>query len=289
MPAMNGPTPAAAPEPPPEPARRATTGPSGGVDDSAPPVDAALLDEAVDLLRQAGELTLQWFRSSTLTIDRKGDGTPVTEADRAAERFLREAISAAHPDDTIVGEEEDTRAGSSARTWIVDPIDGTKAFTHGVGLYTNLLAINDEHGPAVGVINIPALGETVYAGRGIGCFFNGERAHVSAHDSLTRAHISTSSFGNWRDDQLLRLRAVHANLRTWGDGYGYALVATGRIEAMVDAEVALWDVAPMPVILREAGGRFSNWDGTGDPAAGSGLASNGLVHDELLALLLQEP
>jgi histidinol phosphatase-like enzyme (inositol monophosphatase family) len=256
---------------------------------AVPTVDQALLDEAVDLLRQAGELTLRWFRSSSLTIDRKGDGTPVTQADKAAERFLREAILERHPHDTLVGEEEETQTGTSATTWIIDPIDGTKAFTHGVGLYTNLLAINDEHGPAIGVINIPALGETVYAGRGLGCFFNGEAARVSDHTTIRSAHISTSSFANWRNDQLQRLRDAHANLRTWGDGYGYALVATGRIEAMVDAEVALWDVAPMPVILREAGGRFTNWDGTEDPAGGSGLATNGHLHDELLASLLEAP
>jgi histidinol-phosphatase len=281
--------PAAPASPPPDASSPDAPGAPGPARPTAPPVEPALLDEAVDLLRRAGELTLQWFGSSTLTVDRKGDGTPVTQADTAAERFLREAIRAAHPDDTLVGEEEDTQTGTSPRTWIIDPIDGTKAFTHGVGLYTNLLAVNDEHGPAIGVINIPALGETVWAGRGLGCFFNGEPARVSAHDSVAAAHISTSSFANWRDDQLLRLRAAHAHLRTWGDGYGYALVATGRIDAMVDAEVALWDVAPMPIIMREAGGRFSNWDGTEDPAGGSGLATNGRLHEALLATLLEGP
>jgi histidinol phosphatase-like enzyme (inositol monophosphatase family) len=248
-------------------------------------VDPALLDEAVDLLRQAGELTLRWFRDDALAIERKGDGTPVTAADKAAERFLREEIARRHPDDTIVGEEEATHVGTSGRTWTIDPIDGTKAFTHGVALYCNLLAIDDDEGPAVGVINMPALGETVWAGRGLGCSFNGRPAHVSTHDTIERAHISTSTFGNWDDDVLARARSRHANLRTWGDGYGYALVATGRIEAMVDPQVALWDVAPMPVILAEAGGRFSAWDGVTDPSLGSGVASNGIIHDELLALL----
>src|SRR5690349_8033044 len=106
-------------------------------------VDPALLDEAVDLLRQAGELTLRWFRDTELAIERKGDGTPVTAADKAAERFLREEIARRHPDDGIVGEEEGTTAGRSGRTWTIDPIDGTKAFTHGVALYCNLLAIDD--------------------------------------------------------------------------------------------------------------------------------------------------
>ena len=249
------------------------------------PVDPALLAEAVDLLQQAGRLTLDWFRDTGLAIERKGDGTPVTAADKAAERFLREEIARRHPDDTIVGEEEATRVGSSGRTWTIDPIDGTKAFTHGVALYCNLLAIDDDEGAAVGVINMPALGETVSAGRGLGCFFNGTPCRVSTHATIEKAHISSSSFGNWTDDQLLRLRAQHPNLRTWGDGYGYALVASGRIEAMVDPQVAIWDVAPMPVILAEAGGRFSAWDGVTDPARGSGIASNGAIHDELLALL----
>jgi histidinol-phosphatase len=252
-------------------------------------VDPALLDEAVDLLRQAGTLTLEWFRSDTLAVDQKGDGTPVTAADKAAERFLREAIEARHPDDAIIGEEEANRAGTSGRTWIVDPIDGTKAFTHGVALYCNLLAINDAEGPAIGVINMPALGETVYAGRGLGCFLNGSPVRVSTHATLDQAHVSTCSFGNWSDDLLLRVRAAQPILRTWGDGYGYALVASGRIEAMVDPEVALWDVAPMPVIMAEAGGRFTAFDGSEDPGAGSGIASNGLVHDELFALLTAGP
>ena len=249
------------------------------------PVDPALLAEAVDLLQQAGELTLRWFRNDDLAIERKGDGTPVTAADKAAERFLREEIARRHPDDTIVGEEEAARIGTSGRTWIIDPIDGTKAFTHGVALYCNLLAIDDADGPAVGVINMPALGETVSAGRGLGCSFNGAPTRVSTHDTVERAHVSSSTFGNWSDEILGRFRSEHANLRTWGDGYGYALVATGRIEAMIDPQVALWDVAPMPIILAEAGGRFSAWDGVTDPSRGSGIASNGILHDELLAML----
>ncbi len=132
-----------------------------------------MLDEAVALAREAGEHTLGWFGTDDLVVDRKGDGTPVTEADRAAERLIRTRFAAVHPDDAIIGEEEDDRPGTSGRRWIIDPIDGTKAFTHGVPLYSTLLAVEDEHGPAVGVIELPALGETVYAGRGLGCFRNG--------------------------------------------------------------------------------------------------------------------
>ncbi len=249
------------------------------------PVDRALLDDAVDLARRAGTLTLEWFRRDDLVIDRKGDGTPVTEADKAAERFLREELGRRWPDDGIIGEEEDDTAGSSGRTWILDPIDGTKAFTHGVPLYCNLLALHDEEGPALGVINLPGLGETVYAGRGLGCFVDGRPARVSGQPRLRGAHLSSCGYEHWSDELLLAVKHAGAVLRTWGDGYGYALVATGRIDAMVDPEVALWDVAPMPVILAEAGGRFTSFAGDDDAGAGSGVATNGRVHDELLAVL----
>ncbi len=252
-------------------------------------VDRALLDLAVDLARQAGALTLEWFRSDRLGVEHKGDGTPVTVADRAAERFLRDELARHLPDDAIVGEEEADTAGSSGRTWIIDPIDGTKAFTHGVPLYCNLLAMEDEHGPAIGVINLPGLGETVYAGRGLGCFCNGDPARVSATTALDQAYVSTCAWDDWDDAALGRVKATGAAMRTWGDGYGYALVATGRIDAMIDPTVARWDVAPMPVIIGEAGGRFSALDGGAGADRGSGIATNGALHDELLAVMAGGP
>ena len=252
-----------------------------------PAVDRDLLELAVDLTRRAGALTLEWFRSDRLGVDHKGDGTPVTDADRAAERFLREQLAEVAPDDAVAGEEEADTAGTSGRRWIIDPIDGTKAFTHGVPLYCNLLALEDEAGPAIGVINLPALGETVYAGRGLGCFCDGAPARVSTTATLAGAYVSTSGWESWGDDALGRVKASGAAMRTWGDGYGYALVATGRLDAMVDPEVALWDVAPMPVILAEAGGRFSALDGAPDADRGTGMATNGVLHDELLALLAE--
>ena len=144
------------------------------------------MDEAVELARMAGELTLRYFRADDLDVDLKGDGTPVTAADRAAERLVRDELARRHPDDGVLGEEEAERIGTSGRRWVLDPIDGTKAFTHGVPLYTNLLAVEDEHGLAVGVVNVPALGETVWAGRGVGCFCNGRPARVSGHGGSGR-------------------------------------------------------------------------------------------------------
>ena len=248
-------------------------------------IDPALLDEVVALVRQAGELTLRWFRSADLDVERKGDGTPVTAADKAAERFLREEIARRWPDDAVIGEEEGDTEGSSGRTWIIDPIDGTKAFTHGVPLYSNLLALDDEEGHAVSVVNLPALGQTVYAGRGLGCFEDGRPAHVSSRASLAGSYLTTCGFEHWPEDALLAVKHQRMALRTWGDGYGYALVATGRCDAMVDPEVALWDVAPMPLLLAEAGGRFTALDGRQGPGHGSGIATNGHLHDILLAIL----
>jgi histidinol phosphatase-like enzyme (inositol monophosphatase family) len=249
------------------------------------PVDRALLDIAVDITRRAGELTLGWFQSPTLSIERKRDGTPVTEADRAAERFIRKELRERFPDDAIVGEEFAADTGTSGRTWYVDPIDGTKAFSHGVPLYSNLLAMVDDSGPAIGVVNIPALDEIVAAGRGLGCFHNDRLCHVSATASLTDAYVSTSGLGYWPPAQLQRLLDSPCTIRTWGDGYGYVLVATGRIDAMLDPIVAPYDVAPMSVIMTEAGGRFSDFNGVDRADGGNGVASNRVLHEELLTLL----
>jgi len=250
-----------------------------------PPCPPDLLDAAVAMTRQAGELTLRWFRDEELVVDTKHDDTPVTEADRAAEHLLRDEIRRHHPEDAVLGEEHGHLEGGSGRRWIIDPIDGTKAFTHGVPLYTNLLACYDEHGPLLGVINLPALDEVVYAGRGIGCWFDGHPCRVSDRSEVRGAYVTSSGLSNWPIEAFDAARAAGVNVRTWGDGYGYALVATGRAEAMVDHEANEWDLAPMPVILAEAGGRMSDLDGGDRIDAGSGLGTNAHLHDELLAIL----
>jgi len=244
-----------------------------------------LLEEAVALAQRAGELTLGYFRSAGLAVDWKEDGTPVTRADREAERLIREALELSHPGDGILGEEEDEKASKTGRRWIIDPIDGTKAFTHGVGLYSNLLALEDERGIVLGVINVPALGETVYAARGLGCYQNGARAHVSLADELAGCYLTACGFSDWDEGALLGVKRAGLELRTWGDGYGYALVATGRVDAMVDMQAALYDLAPMPVIIEEAGGRFTDLSGAPGAGGGDGIATNGRIHGALLELL----
>ena len=248
-----------------------------------------MLANAVEVLRAAGTFTLQWFDNPSLDVLTKTDGTPVTEADRGAERLVRERLALLHPEDSILGEELEDHIGSSSRTWIVDPIDGTKAFTRGVPLYSNLLAVVDEHGPLIGVINLPALNTTVYAGRGLGCFRDGRLVHVSDRATPSACVLSTSGFGTWDESSLLGVTRAGFELRTWGDGYGYAMVACGALDAMVDPQVSLWDIAPMPVIFAEAGGRFTGTDGkdvTLVPGSNvSGVATNGVVHDAVIAAL----
>lgn len=252
---------------------------------TAPTADPADLSFAIDLAIEAGSSTLQWFQQTSLTVDYKDDGSEVTAADLAAESLVRARLSERFPADGVVGEEHDDIDGTSGRRWIVDPIDGTKAFTRGVPLYSTLIALIDEYGPAIGVIHLPGLGETVAAGRGLGATLNGEPCRVSTHERLEGAYVTTSAMSYWPPDDLQRLLMSGVEFRTWGDAYGYALVASGRAEAMIDPLANPWDVAPMAVIIPEAGGRFSNYDGVERPDSWerySGVASNGLVHDELL-------
>jgi histidinol-phosphatase len=249
------------------------------------PVAAELLEEAVGLARQAGDHTLKYFRSLSLVVEEKGDGTPVTRADRETERLLRDELARRYPGDGIVGEEEAEKPSDTGRWWIIDPIDGTKAFCRGVPLYANLIALEDEHGPAIGVIHVPAAGETVYAARGLGCFLNGMRTQVNHRSELAGSWLTSSGWAHWDDEVLLRLKRAGLQLAGWGDAYGYLLVASGRVEAMADPEAARYDLAPVPVIMAEAGGRFTDWSGSPDCDRGTGLATNGRIHDQLLALL----
>jgi histidinol-phosphatase len=247
-----------------------------------PPAPVALLDECVELAREAGRLTLRYFRAAELVVERKGDGSPVTDADRGAEALIRAHLRTHHPDATVVGEEEGVTTGDGALRFVIDPIDGTKAFTHGVPLYSNLLAVEDEYGPAIGVINLPALGETVYAGRGLGCFCDGVPARVTERTELDGGYLTTSGYDYWPEEAVGAAHRTGMRMRTWGDGYGYALVATGRVDAMVDWDAAEWDLAPMPVILSEAGGRFSDRAGRTGATGGSGVATNGHLHEAIL-------
>ena len=248
-------------------------------------VDADMLSEAVELTREAGRLTLDWFNNHDLSVYRKNDGSPVTDADKAAETFLRQALDRRFPDDAVIGEEHADTEGTSGRTWIIDPIDGTRSFVRGVPLFTTLLAMIDQQGPAIGVVAVPGLDEAVWAGRELGCFHNGRRTKVSAQSDLDRSYLCASGFEWWPDGTFDRVRQSGARLRTWGDGYGYVLVATGRVEAMIDPGLNLWDIAPMLVVIPESGGHITQWDGSTTASAGDWLATNGSIHNQLISHL----
>lgn len=249
------------------------------------PVSGELLDEAVELARQAGVLTLDWFNDHELSVNRKDDGSPVTEADKAAEAFLREALAKRFPNDAVIGEEFPEEQGTSGKTWIIDPIDGTRSFVRGVPLYTTLLAMIDQDGPAIGVAAVPPLNEAVWAARGLGCYHNGHRCQVSSQAELSGSYLSTSGLEWWPNGTFERFGRSGARIRTWGDGYGYVLVATGRVDAMIDPGLNLWDIAPMLVIIPEAGGQITQWNGSTTASAGDWVTTNGRFHEELRSLL----
>ena len=247
-----------------------------------------LLEEARSIAQAAGKLTLDWFQRPDLQVDSKSDGTEVTEADRRAEQLVRDRLAVAHPGDAVFGEEQGGEVVDGARTWIVDPIDGTRGFARGVPLYSTLLALVDSEGPVVGVIDLPALGLTMAAGRGVGCWLGDRRCAVSDHAALEGALINTSSYETFNPAQFAGFRAEGSMLRTWGDAYGYFLVACGQAEAMIDPICSTWDLAPMPVIIGEAGGSFTDLRGRADYRSGNGVASNGVLHAEVIRQMGQE-
>jgi histidinol-phosphatase len=244
-----------------------------------------LLDFAVDIAREAGAVTQRHYQGS-FVAERKADNSFVTIADREAEAYLRTRITQAFPDDSILGEEEGEQSNSSNRQWILDPIDGTYSFVHGVALYAVLIGLEIEGEPILGVVNLPALSELVYAARGLGCFWNGEPAHVSATTSLDQALLLSTDFGScaaygFGPAAEALQRQVHAR-RTWGDAYGHVLVATGRADIMLDPVMNVWDCAPLLPILEEAGGTFTDWGGTRTIHGGNAISTNGLLFDRVM-------
>ena len=247
-----------------------------------------LLEVAVAFAEKAGEITLKYFQERVV-VETKPDTTPVTVADREAEAYIRRAIESRFPHDGIIGEEFGETRPEAKRRWIVDPIDGTFSFIHGVPLYGVLIGVEQEDEPVVGVIHLPALGETVAAARGEGCHWRGQRAQVSNTSELSDAVWLTTdlNFDAYpaRSAGLNRLVRAAGPARTWGDCYGYVLVATGRADIMIDPQVYVWDCAPLLPIIEEANGRFTDWQGRRTIRGGNAIASNGLLHDQVLALL----
>ncbi len=261
------------------------------------------LEYAVAIAREAGELTLTHFRSRGLAVERKGDGSPVTVADKGAEELLRKRIAEQFPADAIIGEEFGETPGTSSFKWILDPIDGTKSFVSGVPLYTTLVAVMQHDEPFLGVIFAPAVNEMLYAARGQGCWHIINRgkpqvARVSNVGRLSEAVFVTTCVRSYTVDRKKdgrqafdRLTAACRVSRTWGDAFGYMLVATGRAEIMVDPVVNLWDAAALLPIIQEAGGQFFDWQGVATVHSGEAVATNAALAKEvqdILALHLAE-
>jgi histidinol phosphatase-like enzyme (inositol monophosphatase family) len=239
---------------------------------------------AADVARVAGDFALRHFRAG-VDVETKGDGSPVTVADRGAEQAARAWLEARFPADGILGEEFGVTRAGAPRRWVLDPIDGTKTFVRGVPLWGTLVACLAGDEVLAGAAYFPAVQEVVVAAPGEGCWWNGARAHVSAVATLGEATVLTTDpkFVHRPDrrDGWRALEDAALLSRTWADAYGYLLVATGRAEAMVDPIMGDWDSAPLLPIVEEAGGVFTAWDGRRTALGGDAVATNGALADEV--------
>jgi histidinol phosphatase-like enzyme (inositol monophosphatase family) len=246
------------------------------------------MQAAAEVARLTGDAALKHFRT-TLNVETKGDGSPVTIADREAEQVARAWLAERFPSDAILGEEFGGAPAGAGRRWIIDPIDGTKSFVHGVPLWGTLIALCDGTDVLAGAAYFPATGELICAAPGEGCWWNDSRTQVSSVSVLRDATALTtdarfsdqiSRREGWRE---LSERVFLA--RTWGDAYGYLLVATGRAEVMIDPVMNPWDAAPFLPIIGEAGGVFTDWGGQRTAFGGNAIATNAALAVEIRAVL----
>ncbi len=251
------------------------------------------LAKAVELAYAGGQVTLDLFQQPSVQVERKGDDSPVTIADKSAEKKIREMLAESFPDDAILGEEFGEQSGTSKYQWIVDPIDGTKSFISGVPLYSTLVGVVSDKECLAGVILIPALNEIVFAAKGCGTW------HSKAGSAPKRVKVSDRSledglfvvsqvdtFEERNAQQAYRDLEKQAYVtRSWGDGYGYLLIATGRAELMIDPIANAWDLAAVQIVVEEAGGKFTSWNGEPHVFGGDGVGSNGKIHADVLAKL----
>lgn len=249
------------------------------------------LDFAVETAYRAGRGTLAHFQTG-VRPDVKADHTPVTIADLEAEKLIRGRIEQCYPHHAVLGEEYGLKdIASATHRWLIDPIDGTRAFVRGVPLYGVLLGLEIEGRVEVGAAYFPALDEMVAAATGEGCWWNGRRAHVSRVSTLKDATVAFTDVAKFeeygRDGAWKRFMEMSAYRAGWSDAYGYALVATGRVELMLDPVMNPWDCAPFPPIVKEAGGFFGNWQGEATIYGNEALATSQVLLPEVLAVIRQ--
>ncbi len=252
------------------------------------------LDFAVSAAQASSKLTLKYFGCSNLDQATKHDGTPVTIADRACESDLRDRIIKAYPQDSILGEEFERRVGTSEYEWVIDPIDGTISFVQGVPLFGTMLACMRNGFPILGVIVMPCLDETVYAADGLGCWHTAKgndptRAQVSNVKKLNESLINTTSMSYFLTPHHRRLYeqldAQSKHTRGWSDCYGWVLLATGRVDAMVEPVLSLWDFAAAIPIITESGGRWSDFSDRQSLESGEIVAANQAIHARIIDMI----
>ncbi|APT84267.1 histidinol-phosphatase [Corynebacterium aquilae] len=243
---------------------------------------------ALSLADAASAITMDRFEASNLRVDSKPDLTPVSDADLAVEEKIRAILAEKAPHDEILGEEFGGTASFAGRQWIIDPIDGTKNFVRNVPVWATLIALLDNGEPIVGVIDAPALGRRWYASKNEGAYrilFGGQpkQLHVSQVADIANASISFSSLEGWADrllqDRFIALTESAWRLRGFGDFFSYCLVAEGAVDIAAEPEVSLWDLAPLALLVEEAGGTFTSLAGERGPHGGDALATNGTLHD----------
>jgi histidinol-phosphatase len=251
--------------------------------------DTSLLVEAAsDIARVAGTIAKQYFRKR-LDVETKADGSPVTVADRAAESAARQWITQRFPNDDVLGEELESISRGAARRWIIDPIDGTKSFVRGVPVWGTLVAVAEGDRVLASAAYFPAIDEMLTAGLERGCWWNGVRSRVSLVADLAAATVLTTderfTAAPSREPAWSRLARNAGLSRSWGDCYGYLLVATGRAEAMLDGALAPWDAAALFLAVNEAGGVFTDWNGVSTAFGENGVATNAALAASVRALL----
>ncbi|ROT32239.1 histidinol-phosphatase [Micromonospora sp. HM5-17] len=242
----------------------------------------------------ADSISMARFRALDLHVESKPDLTPVTDADTAVERAIRATLARTRPRDGVLGEEfgaSAPAAGPGSRQWVIDPIDGTKNFVRGVPIWGTLIALMEGDQPVVGLVSAPALGRRWWAATGHGAFAGRHQAaatpiRVSGVARLADASFCYSSLNGWEEsgrlDAMLDIIRTSWRNRAYGDFYGYMLVAEGAVDAMVEPELSLWDLAALIPIVTEAGGTFTDLTGRPGPAGRSAVASNGKLHRDLL-------
>ncbi len=238
-------------------------------------------------------VTMERFRAEDLVVESKPDLTPVTDADRAAEEMVRHQLKRTRPRDAVEGEEFET-TGHGPRRWVIDPIDGTKNFVRGVPVWATLISLVDEGQPVLGLVSAPALNRRWWAATGSGAWTgrslsSARRIRVSGVGDLSHASLSYSSLTGWREigrrEQFLALTDECWRTRAYGDFWSYMLVAEGAVDIAAEPELAVHDMAALVPIVTEAGGRFTSLEGQDGPWGGNAVATNGLLHDEVLRRL----